>query len=778
MLKSNHYRPNIKKIIPLNELAVKYRKQNNLREAYKICKQIYELDPAPDILKQSVNLGVEHMRYHLILGEILYLENNFIKAQKILNSLKPLGKSLSDKYLILAKIHLKNKDYTKALQEYEDMIITCTHRFKAILNGLLSVIKQNPFIERSYKLIFMLYKNRGMESSVLSELKHKLKEENYQQHHLVCIFGLIYHYMGKTSRAISIFTQYQKDNPKDAKSLFFIGNILLETGKYPKAIKLYNHVIELDISRKTDIIASIEEVSKIKKLDNTIINYLVDLYIEEDKLEEAEKELDHLLELESNDSQNQNKMEQVLTKAVDNTFINEQMEICMSKLEKLTKLRPEDDLYKRKMKEVQGLITRKKINEYEERLKAGDLSDEKEDNIRFDLAKLYVDTGIDEERSISLLQKVAKSNFSNKPEALSLIGLNFLSKGYNDIAFDNFNKLLTLSIPDKEKLRYLYQIAIAYEGKNLQDKAKFFYEKIISINMQYKDVSQRLKKISVVAKSVTGKALMTNMNQKFENIEKIGEGNIWVFYKAVDKLLKRKVVITVIKEDFRYDPEAIDRLITETQHLSKSHHKGIVKVYDVNIDILLYIVMEHIDGESLRSITKKKPFYWQEVIKIATDICDAIKCAHKQKVIHRDIRPDNIRLTNDNTVKISGFGLSHITNVPMAKKTDLRDEMLYYKSPEQIKGIEKEIGERSDIYSLGITLYELLTGHVPFCNGDIAYQHINEPPKSLRLENPEIPRWLDKIVLKCLEKDPSDRYEGVDHLQKTLDSYSRFYMGK
>src|SRR3972149_6221685 len=377
---------------------------------------------------------------------------------------------------------------------------------------------------------------------------------------------------------------------------------------------------------------------------------------------------------------------------------------------------------------------------------------------------LYINAGTNEERAISLLQKVSKSDSSKKAEALLQVGLNFLDKGYNDIAYDNFNDILALYVPDKEKLQYLYKMAIACEKKNLHNKAKFFYGKILSIDLQYKDVSERLKRISVLTSSAASEALMTNINQKFENIEKIGEGDIWIFYKAVDKLLKRKVVITIIKEDFRYDPEAIDRFIMETQYLSKSQHNGIVKVYDVNIDILLYIVMEHIDGESLRSIGKRKSFSWQEVLKIAVDTCDIIKCAHKHGVIHRDIRPDNIRLTGDNTVKISAFGLAHITKAHESNNASQTAEIPFYKSPEQIRGIEEEIDERSDIYSLGITLYELLTGHLPFHEGDIAYQHINEPPKFLSKENPEIPRWLDKIVLKCLEKNPSDRYQEIGHL--------------
>jgi len=793
MLKSNRYHPNIKEIISLNDLAVKYHEEKNIQEAYKVCRKIYELEPVPDILKQSIDLGIEHMRYHMILGETYYKKGNYAEAQKILNSLKLLGKHFSDKYIILAKIHLKNDDCIKALLEYEEMINECPQRFKSILNGLLDIINQYPFVERSYELLHNLYKKRGKEASLIPELKRKVEENEHNRQCLLGTLEHLYYLLGQNTQAIPLLIQHQKRYPNDAKPFYLLGNIYLESGKYSEAIIQYNQVIKLDPSRKTNIISSIEKMPDYKDADNDVINYILNLYIEEDRLAQAEKILDHLLETKPDIVNYQDKMEQVLLKVIKNSLLGNLLEFCISKIEKLIRLRPENLRYRDKLLEAQKLNIRNKIPEYEKRLSSVELHDNVSDalkkdvkifstepvdinKIRFDLAMLYITAGTNEERAISLLQKVSQSDSGKKAEALLQVGLNFLAKGYDDIAYENFNNILALYVPDKEKLNYLYKIAIACEKRNLHNKAKFFYGKILSIDLQYKDVSERMERISVLTSSAATEALMTNINQKFENIEKIGEGNIWVFYKAVDKLLKRKVVITIIKEDFRYNPEAIDRFIMETQHLSKSQHNGIVKVYDVNIDILLYIVMEHIDGESLRSIKKKRSFSWKEVLKIAIDTCDAIKSAHKHGVIHRDIRPDNIRLTGDNTVKISAFGLAHITKIPEANKTNQIAEIPYYKSPEQIRGMDEEIDERSDIYSLGITLYELLAGHLPFHEGDITYQHINEPPKTLSKENPEIPGWLDKIVLKCLEKSPSDRYQNIGHLQKALESYSKFYI--
>lgn len=776
MLKSNRYHTDIKEIVSLNDLAVTYYEEKKIQKAYEVCRKIYELEPAPDILKQSIDMGTEHMRYHLILGEFYYKQGKYAEAQKILNRLKPLGKHFSDRYIILAQIHLRNENCTKALLEYEEMTNECPQRFKSILNGILDIINQYPFAERSYELLLNLYKKRGKENSLIPAFERKVEEDKHNRQCLLGTLEHLYYLLGQTAQAVPLLIQHQKRYPNDAKPFYLLGNIYLESGKYSEAIIQYNQVIKLDPSRKTNIISSIEKIIDNKEADKNIINYQIDLYIDVDNLEQAEMRLDHLLEIEPNNTNYQNKMQQVLARLIASSFHDNLLDLCISKIENLIKLRPKNIKYRDKLLEVQKLNTRKKILEYENKLKADDLNKDEANKLNFELAMLYTYAGTNEERVISLFQKVADSDSGEKVEALLQLGLSSLDKGHNDNAFDNFNEISALYVPTNEKLQLFYQIASACEKKNLLDKAKFYYGKIISIDMQYKDVSKRLDMISSLTKSAEGKALMVNLNQRFENITKIGEDDIWSFYKAVNKLLKRTVVINVIKEDFRCNPGAIDRFIKEIQSIGRFQHKCIARVYDVNVDTLLYLVVEYIDAESLVSIKMKKQFSWQEVIRIAIDICDAIQYAHKHGVIHRDIRPDNIRLTGDNTVKISAFGFAHINKISESNNTNQTAEMPFYKSPEQIRGIEEEIDEKSDIYSLGITLYELLTGHLPFHEGDIAYQHINEPPKSLSKENPEIPKWLDKIVLKCLEKVPSDRYQEIGHLQKVLESYSKFYI--
>ncbi len=776
MSKTDRYHHDIKKIISLNKLAVEYYDDNDLEKAYNTCMKIYELEPAPDILRQRVDLGTHHMRYHMILGEICYINGNYPKAIKILNRLKSLGKHFSDKYIVLAKIHLENGDCMKALQEYEEMTVECPQRFKSISSGILKIIKTDPFIEQSYKQLYNLYKKRGKEDSLISEFIERVQGDEHNRQSLLNVLEHLYYLSGQTSKAIPLLIKHQKEYPKDANPSYLLGNIYLESCKYDEAIIQYNRVIELAPSRKTNIISSIEKTVDNKDTDKNIIKYLIDFYIDVGNLEQAEKRLDQLLKVEPDNANYQNKMEKVLTKLIPDYFHDNLLDYCISKTEKLINLRPEDTRYRKMLKDIRNINIRRKITEYENKLETDDLNEDETNILNFNLAMLYTYTGTNEERTISLFQSVAKSNSGKRVVALLRLGLYSLDKGNNDKAIDYFNMISALYVPTKEKLQLFYQIASACEKNSLLDDAKLYYGKILSIDLQYKDVSKRLETISALTASSEGKALLTILNQRFENITKIGEDNVWVFYKAVDKSLKHNVVIKVIKKDIRHNKAALTRFITDIQSINKFQHNGIVKVYDVNIDTLCYMVLEYIDSESLATIKKKKEFSWQEVLKIAINICDTIKNAHDHGVIHRDLKPDHIRLTKDDTVKITGFGLAHIINIAMINQTNQENEMPLYKSPEQIRGDEEVVDERSDIYSLGITLYELLTGHLPFHDGDIAYKHINELPEPPSNKDPEIPKWLDKIILQCLEKNPSDRYQKMGFLQKALESYSRFYL--
>lgn len=262
------------------------------------------------------------------------------------------------------------------------------------------------------------------------------------------------------------------------------------------------------------------------------------------------------------------------------------------------------------------------------------------------------------------------------------------------------------------------------------------------------------------------------LGERYELVEKIGSGGMANVYKARCHLLKRFVAVKVLRPDLVEDDEFVSRFKRESQAAASLSHPNIVNVYDVGEEEgIHYIVMEYVKGKTLKELIKEKsPMDYDEAVKITLQICMALKLAHKNNIVHRDIKPQNILISDDGTVKVADFGIARAvtsSTVTLAGANVIGS--VHYFSPEQARGAY--VDAKSDIYSLGIVLYEMLTGNLPF-EGDsaisVALKHIQEevvPPGQL---NPNIPKSLQDIVEKAIEKDQSKRYQNVDEMIKDL----------
>jgi serine/threonine-protein kinase len=223
------------------------------------------------------------------------------------------------------------------------------------------------------------------------------------------------------------------------------------------------------------------------------------------------------------------------------------------------------------------------------------------------------------------------------------------------------------------------------------------------------------------------------------------------------------VALKFMKDEMQGDQEAVARFIREARAASQLHHPGIVAIYDIQVKPPIYIAMEYIEGGSLRDSLKNGRLSVAQVKTIALQLCDALGYAHRNSVVHRDIKPDNILLVKNAGIKIVDFGLARAQEASTAlTRAGQAMGTPRYMAPEQIRG--QATDARTDIYSVGVMLYELLTGKVPFEEGDIAYQHIHETPMRLSLLDPAIPLKLDAAVMKCLEKRPEDRFPTMEAL--------------
>lgn len=266
------------------------------------------------------------------------------------------------------------------------------------------------------------------------------------------------------------------------------------------------------------------------------------------------------------------------------------------------------------------------------------------------------------------------------------------------------------------------------------------------------------------------------LNGRYEIIEKVGIGGMAIVYKAKDIYLKRIVAVKVLKEQYLDDKEFIKKFVIEAQSVANLNNQNIVKIYDVGQHIedgkiFNYIVMEYINGKTLNELIKDKGrLNSTAVVSISKQIANALECAHKHHIIHRDIKPHNIIIDENLNVKVTDFGIARIATSSTITYTSSVLGTVHYISPEQAKG--KFIDEKSDIYSLGVVMYEMVTGRVPFDTDNavgIAMQHINEPLVEPINLVPNLEPWLNSIIVKCMEKTPENRFDSASSLIKALD---------
>ena len=261
------------------------------------------------------------------------------------------------------------------------------------------------------------------------------------------------------------------------------------------------------------------------------------------------------------------------------------------------------------------------------------------------------------------------------------------------------------------------------------------------------------------------------INDRYEIIRSIGEGGMANVYLGYDTILDRNVAIKVLRGDLAGDEKFVRRFQREALSASSLAHPSIVEMYDVGVDDgLYYIVMEYVDGKTIKQLIKKRGnLTLSEAIDIMLQLTDGMSHAHDSYIIHRDLKPQNIMIKDDGQIKITDFGIAMALNSTQLTQTNSVMGSVHYLPPEQASGKGSTI--KSDIYSMGIIFYELLSGSLPF-RGDnaveIALKHMRDPLPSLREENSSIPQSIENVILKATAKNPKNRYEDAKSMHDDL----------
>ena len=266
------------------------------------------------------------------------------------------------------------------------------------------------------------------------------------------------------------------------------------------------------------------------------------------------------------------------------------------------------------------------------------------------------------------------------------------------------------------------------------------------------------------------------LDGRYEIKEIIGVGGMANVYKAYDSIDDRAVAVKILRDEHMENDELLRRFRNESKAIAVLSHPNIVKVYDVSFnEDIQYIVMEHIDGITLKEyIEQQKVLRWKEAVHFTVQILRALQHAHDKGIVHRDIKPQNIMLLEDGTIKVADFGIARFARASQHTVTDKAIGSVHYISPEQAKGELSD--EKSDIYSIGVMLYEMTTGTLPFDADSpvsVALKQIQSQAKRPRVINPDIPEGLEDITIRAMQKEPARRYQSAAEMLRDIDEFKR-----
>ncbi|MBI5182600.1 MAG: protein kinase [Nitrospirae bacterium] len=389
------------------------------------------------------------------------------------------------------------------------------------------------------------------------------------------------------------------------------------------------------------------------------------------------------------------------------------------------------------------------------------------------------------DRAVNTLQKIDAAS-DNYGDASILIGEIFLDKGMTKLALERFQKLIGSSPINKSNLEPYYFLAICYEKFGDTEKAKAVYDKILAEDYHFKDVSRRSKELTKSPRptaippqeghdrtytDIKATPNETGQGKRYYLLEEVGRGGMGIVYKAKDTLLNRIVAYKLLPSVLTANPIYLEKFLKEARLSANLNHTNIVTIFDTGRDgDNYYIIMEYIEGKTLREYLKQiNKFKISDAVKIAKQICRALAYAHSNKIVHRDIKPANIMISRERMIKIMDFGVAKLLEDITKESTSISGTPLYM-SPEQIIG--KGVDNQSDLYSLGITLFELITGRTPFVEGDLSYHHLHSLPPPPKDIEPAISDVVSNIILKCLEKDKARRYKKAEEILIDLDKVS------
>jgi serine/threonine-protein kinase len=405
--------------------------------------------------------------------------------------------------------------------------------------------------------------------------------------------------------------------------------------------------------------------------------------------------------------------------------------------------------------------------------------------LALEAAKIHIGRG-SKTQAIRVLQQVRRED-PDFGRASFALGKLFFEQGLYAPAAEKFELALRLVKAEGENITCLYHLALTYEQMGRVEEACKLYEKILSVDYHHADVAERLKSLAqqvgqtsaagpttsaqrqavrdtLRMSTTTSQGVAANISGRLEVTRKLGQGRYALVFEAYDRVLQKKIAAKRYPPATSSTPDMVNRFLREAQRISELSHPNLVTIFGIGEDHEgRYILEELIDGKTLREVLDEKVrIEPARAIEIATQICELLNYAHRKGVVHRDLRPENIFLCPHDQVKVSDFGL----RARMSDASSMQGRAVCYASPEMIRSERVDAG--TDIYAIGVILYEIVLGETPFPPDTASFDHLNlSPPFPAKVDR-MLPGFMKKIIERCLEKDRSRRYRSAAQILDEL----------
>jgi len=568
-------------------------------------------------------------------------------------------------------------------------------------------------------------------------------------------------------RAVSLFRRALELNPNNDLVWMMMGRVALSRRDEEEAVQCYQRAAQCSDSSPDKVIRELRMLFS-KGADVVSLRWmLADILVMRNRLREACEELGNIFETDPT------QVDYVIS-GYDKILAKDPANIVA--LTHRGTLRKRQGLFEEAMADLQQAfeinpnnpdVQRELTDLYQAMLRERD-----DPAIRHELGKIFV--ALEEyDRAIGCFQRTAQDyRFEN--EATKALGLCFVQKGMLDLALQEFKKVPV----DDEMKDILYDLAQRYETKKDLVGAKTVYKTLFAADIDFRDVRQKYESMAgstsdpmAFERTMIQQDLSLEAQKRYELIDELGRGAMGIVYKARDNELDEVVALKILPEHISNNPEAVKRFRMEARAARRLAHPNIIRIHDIGEESgRKFISMEYVEGTDLKQKFRKEgqPDL-PSLVRWTRDISGALDYAHRQGIVHRDIKPANIMITHDGVIKVADFGIAKALDAGENTMTGAVMGTPLYMSPEQIRGAQ--IDNRADIYSMGIMLYEFMTGRPPFTEGDLAYQHLNVEPKPIQQGEPN----MISLVYKCLAKDREQRWRTCGELVDYLDTWARQY---